>query len=332
MKIPIVFNTESPNVLQRRGRKVREFYDPEKIEWIRNGLLDLGHESEAIEGDGFLADRLREFFGDALESGWPGLALNLAYGVQGRVRYTHVPGLLDMLGIPYSGSGPLGQALCADKATSKMIWQFYGLPTPDFAVMNSPDDPTPNFKFPMVIKPKTESTSLGIHKVDNENELCESVGEVVSKFKQPVLIERYLPGREVNAAFVGEEPRIMLPIIEVRIDKKAPDIYTKDDKVDQKRKIEHSRADLTDSEVRRIHEISQTAIDVLHCRDWARVDLRADEDGDYQIMEVNSMPHLNPESSLFYACGEYGWELTDLLDKVIESTVKRYEKYGNENK
>ncbi|MFW5702027.1 MAG: D-alanine--D-alanine ligase, partial [Bacteroidota bacterium] len=115
MKIPIVFNTESPNVLQRRGRKVREFYDPEKIEWIRNGLLDLGHESEAIEGDGFLADRLREFFGDALESGWPGLALNLAYGVQGRVRYTHVPGLLDMLGIPYSGSGPLGQALCADK-------------------------------------------------------------------------------------------------------------------------------------------------------------------------------------------------------------------------
>jgi D-alanine-D-alanine ligase-like ATP-grasp enzyme len=88
----------------------------------------------------------------------PGMVFNLSYGVQGQARYTHVPGILEMVGIPYVGSGPLAHSLALDKVVAKMIFRQNSLPTPDFVVLNDPGFEAPDLKYPLIVKPKNEST------------------------------------------------------------------------------------------------------------------------------------------------------------------------------
>ncbi|MFZ0390096.1 MAG: ATP-grasp domain-containing protein [Calditrichia bacterium] len=327
MKVPIIFNSEAANVLQHRGREVREFYDEEIINWIKKGLQNIGHEVEVIEGDGHLYENLCRFFGDELGKSWPGIALNMAYGVQGRVRYTHVPGLLEMLGIPYIGSSPLGHALCADKATTKIILSHFSLPTSPFALLRSADDPLPDFEFPVVVKPKAESTSLGIHLVKSREELRKAVEEVINRFSQPVLIEKFLPGREVNVSFIGNDPRLAMQPMEVKLAESSEEMYTQADKTHE-HQIKVDAADLPEAQVKKIRHISKKALDALECLDWARIDFRADEEGNFQILEINSMPHLSPDSSMYRACTLQGWDLEELLRQIIKAAEIRYASQG----
>ena len=102
----------------------------------------------------------------------PGLVFNVSYGIQGQARYTHVPSILEMVGIPYVGSGPLAHGLALDKVVAKMIFRQHGLPTPDFAVLDSWDDQVPeDLSFPLIVKPKNEAVSFGVTIVHNEDEL-----------------------------------------------------------------------------------------------------------------------------------------------------------------
>ena len=99
---------------------------------------------KTFEGDKHLIENLEEFMPAVVKGERPGMALNLAYGIQGSARYTHVPGILEMIGIPYVGSGPLAHSLSLDKVVAKILFKQNGLPTPDFAVLETPDFPAPD--------------------------------------------------------------------------------------------------------------------------------------------------------------------------------------------
>lgn len=326
MKVAVVSNTQDADVLVRRGRKARESYNDETISWIIDALEKAGHEAAHVEGDARLIDRLGDFLNPERHPRWPGLVLNLAYGVQGRLRYVHVPGLLEMLGIPYVGSGPLAHALCSDKITTKIICRHCGLPTPDFAVLTHLDFTAPEIGYPLVVKPRAETTSMGIEKVENEEELREVVREDLRRFRQPVLAERYVEGREINVSVLGNNPPRALPLLEIRIDDANPGIYSEDDKLhDSGREIELiCPASLEQELAEHAVELALRACRVLGCEDWARADFRLDDDGNVQLLEVNSMPHVNPESSFVASARQAGMESDQLLDEVIAVASERW--------
>ena len=159
MKIAVVYNRESQSVINLFGVPNREKYGKPAINRIVRGLKKGGHQVISLEGDKDLVDRLEEFMPKVVKGERPGMVFNLSYGIQGQARYTHVPGILEMVGIPYVGSGPLAHSLCLDKVVSKMIFQQNGLPTPDFAVLNEPGFPTPTVEYPLIVKPKNEATN-----------------------------------------------------------------------------------------------------------------------------------------------------------------------------
>src|SRR3989344_6631646 len=128
MKIAVVYNRESQRVINLFGIPNREHYGLKSIKRITDALKANGHSVMAVEGDKDLIDRLEEFMPRVLKGERPGMVFNLSYGIQGQARYTHVPGMLEMAGIPYLGSGPLAHSLAFDKVVAKMIFKQHGLP------------------------------------------------------------------------------------------------------------------------------------------------------------------------------------------------------------
>jgi D-alanine-D-alanine ligase len=116
-----------------------------------------------------------------------GMVFNMAYGVQGDCRYTHVPAMLEMAGVPYTGSTPLGHALALDKVVTKDLLLQAGLPTPRYKVMVTGTDSVGELRFPLVVKPRHESTSFGLARVNDRAELAHAVRAVVEAYRQAAL-------------------------------------------------------------------------------------------------------------------------------------------------
>ena len=161
MKIAIVYNRDSQNVVNLFGIPNRERIGKKTIKRLADALRSHKHRVKTFEGDKDLIDRLEEFMPRVLKGERPGLVFNVSYGIQGQARYAHVPSILEMVGIPYVGSGPLAHGLALDKVVAKMIFQQHGLPTPDFTVINSWEDcGNVDLPFPLIVKPKNEAVSF----------------------------------------------------------------------------------------------------------------------------------------------------------------------------
>ncbi|MDH5637523.1 MAG: D-alanine--D-alanine ligase, partial [Nitrospinota bacterium] len=167
MKVAVVFNRESKSVINLFGQPNKEKYGKKAIDRILDALKKGGHQAIDLEGDKELIEHLEKFMPRTLKGERPGMVFNLSYGIQGQARYTHVPGILEMVGVPYVGSGPLAHSLCLDKVVTKMILRQNGLPTPDFVVLQGPGFEIPNMKYPIIVKPKNEAVSFGIRIVNN---------------------------------------------------------------------------------------------------------------------------------------------------------------------
>ena len=204
MKVAIVWNNGEGQVVNRFGQPCPEKYGRGAVERVAEGLREGGHQVEVLEGDVRLFESLRRFLlGDPLDRVPMGMVFNMAYGIQGECRYTHVPAMLEMAGIPYSGSSPLGHALALDKVITKQLIRESGVPTPDWLVAASPEvDPGP-LRFPLIVKPRHESTSFGLRVVHHRDELREAVRDVLVRYDQDALVEEFIAGREVCIGLLG---------------------------------------------------------------------------------------------------------------------------------
>jgi D-alanine-D-alanine ligase len=120
-----------------------------------------------------------------------------------------------MVGIPYVASGPMGHSLSLDKVVTKMILRQNGLPTPDFTVLHAPDGPIPDLRYPMIVKPRNESVSFGLKIVSSPDELSAAAKVIFDEYHQPVLVEQYIEGREINVGLLGNAPPEALPPVEL---------------------------------------------------------------------------------------------------------------------
>ncbi len=331
MKIAVVYNRESQSVINLFGIPNREKYGKPAINRIMKGLKEGGHQVISLEGDKDLIDRLEEFMPRVLKGERPGMVFNLSYGIQGQARYTHIPGILEMIGIPYVGSGPLAHSLCLDKVVSKMIFQQHGLPTPAFAVLNEPGFPQPDLPYPLIVKPKNEAVSFGIRIVNNTEELRDAAQAIFDQFDQPVLAEQYIAGREVNVGILGNNPPEAFAPAEITFGKSGPQIYTYEDKTRKSgREIGVAcPAPLSEEMTKKAQDLAVQAFKVLGCFDCARVDMRLDDDGNFYILELNSLPSLGEHGSYVAAAAQIGLDFPALINRLVEVASARY--FGTPN-
>jgi D-alanine-D-alanine ligase len=326
VKIAIIYNYESKAVINLFGIPNRERYGLKTIRAITGALKKAGHQVKSLEGDKNIVRHLEEFMPAVIAGERPGLVFNLSYGIQGRARYTHIPGILEMLGIPYIGSSPDTHALALDKVVTKMILRQRGLPTPAFDVLDGPDSALgEELRYPLIVKPKNEAVSYGLRIVHDERELREGVGAIYEAFQEPTLVEEYIEGREINVGLLGNDPVTALPPVELDFGEGAP-IFTYEDKTHRSgREIEKlCPAPIGEEALERAGDLSVRAFRALNCQDFARVDLRLDGEGVFHILEVNSMASLGLGGSYVYAAAQTGLDYDALVGRMVDVASRRY--------
>jgi D-alanine-D-alanine ligase len=332
MKVAVIYNRESQKVINLFGTPNREKYGLKAITRVVNALKKGGHQAIALEGDKDLIDNLEEFMPSALKGERPGMAFNLSYGIQGQARYTHVPGILEMVGVPYVGSGPLAHSLALDKVVAKMLFTQRGVPTPEFAVLDAPGFEMPELAFPLIVKPKNEAVSFGIRIVQDEAELRAAADVIFEQFDQAVLAERYIEGREVNVGLLGNGANIeTFPPAELIFGEGGPNIYTMEDKKRTSGREVHVTcpADLDAETADKARVIAVRAFHVLGCYDCARVDMRMDADGNLYVLEINSLPSLGEHGSYVAGAEAVGLDFDALVVRLVEVAAARY--FGTPN-
>ena len=329
---------------------------PETVKAIIRALESAGHRSvflEASIGEKHdLIGGLRDFR--------PDLCFNIAEGHFGDGREAHGPSILEMLGIPYTGSRVLTLALTLDKPMTKRILHYHELPTPEFQVFGRPDDSINEdlvdsygkLLFPLFVKPSREGTGMGVSTdsiVHNVTDLRKRIRSMLGRYNQPVLCERFVRGREITLGIVGNlrptaprrlsdrtaprhlpEELTLFPPLEVDFEKydiSEEGLYSNRLKTELVHEFHyHCPAKLNSSQTDELNRLAAAVFRVMGCCDVARVDFRLDEsDGDKPyILEINPLPGLNPDySDLPIECYAVGWTYEKLVNTIVEKAVSR---------
>lgn len=327
MKIGITYDLRDDYLAEGYGEEeTAEFDHPATIEAIEEAMRDLGHGTDRIGHIRALVRRL------AAGESWD-LVFNIAEGLGGYGREAQVPALLDAYGIPYTFSDPLVLSLALHKGMTKRVIRDLGIPTPAFAVVESPEEiAAVDLPFPLFAKPVAEGTGKGVSaasKIADREELARVCRSLLATFRQPVLVETFLPGREFTVGIIGTGGKAFAPaVLEVRLTQKAErEVYSYANKEDWHGKIEYVLA--RDETARRAEAAALAAWRGLGCRDGGRVDLRADSGGIPQFMEVNPLAGLRPEhSDLPILCELSGMPYRELIAAILRSAMERTPRRG----
>ena len=284
-----------------------------------------GHKAYFLEGDMSLPAELARLR--------PDICFNLCEGLFGDAREAHVPAILEMMGIPYTGSRVLTQALCLDKALTKRVLSTHGIPTPPFQVLRSPHERrNPRLRFPLFVKPNHEGSGMGVTPrsiVHDEAELRTQVSNIIETYQQEALVERYVEGREVTCGLVGNEKPHVFPVLEIDLSTCPPDqvgLYTNLIKHDiPETPTYRCPAPLDEAMTMMIKRLTVEVFRAVGALDVGRVDFRIDRhDGKPYALEINTLPGLTPGiSDLVIAAAADGIDHTQLVNMVFNAAVQR---------
>ncbi|MEX0383877.1 D-alanine--D-alanine ligase [Spiribacter pallidus] len=222
-------------------------------------------------------------------------------------------GALESLDIPYTGSGVLGSALGMDKLRSKQIWQALGLPTPAYRVVTSADSSAAVAQalgLPVFVKPLREGSSLGTTPVDHEDDLAAAVA-AARQYGEAALVERCIVGTEYTVAVLGDE--ILPPI---RIDVAEP-FYDFEAKYRSEATRMTIPCGLSAERESALQGLARDAFAAIDARGWGRVDVMADERGDFWLLEVNTIPGMTDHSLVPAAAAAHGLDMATLVWRIL---------------
>jgi D-alanine-D-alanine ligase len=323
MKVAIIYNKDFTHVINTFGMQNKEKYNPRTVKLVADALEAGGHNVEIIDGNMHVIESLQNFMPKVMEGERMGMVFNMAYGIQGESRYTHLPSMLEMLGIPYVGSTPAGHALALDKVITKIIMQKHSIPTPNFWVYNSADEHMDDVEFPVIVKPKMEAVSFGLRVVYNVDDLRDAVRFIIAEFEQQALVEQFVRGREFAVGLIGNNPVEAFPVLEIDLENDPDAIQTVDDKKQQPRK-KICPAPLSDELTAEMKRWSIAAFKALGLRDFSRVDIRLDENNNIYLLEINSMASMGRTGSYPYAAKVAGYDYQALVNKMLDVAAVRY--------
>ena len=322
MKIGITYDLRDDYLASGYSEEeTAEFDKPETIAALEQALQSLGYETARIGNVRSLVQRLS--CGDRWD-----LVFNIAEGLRGFGREAVVPALLEAYHIPCTFSDALVLSLTLHKGLTKHVIRDLGIPTPDFAVIETAADiEAIELLFPVFAKPVAEGTGKGISaasKISTRESLESVCRKLLDRYQQPVLVETFLPGREFTIGIVGTgADASALGVMEVMLNPAAePDVYSYMNKELYEERVRYRLAD--DEMARQAREVALASWRGLGCRDGGRVDLRADSAGRPNFIEVNPLAGLNPvHSDLPILCRLAGVAYHELIDMIVTSARAR---------
>jgi len=325
MKVAVIFNKQddSEGVINRFGMQNQETYNPNTVERVASSLEKGGHNVRIIDGNINVIEQLQNFMPRVVQGEKPGMVFNMAYGLQGVSRYTHIPSLLEMLGVPYVGSSPAGHGIALDKVTTKVMIEAAGLPTSPYWVFYNADQIPSDISFPVITKPKMEAVSMGIQVIYDLDSLKSAITDLVEQFKQPVLVEKFIPGREFAVGLLGNRDPEIFPILEIDLDGDPNAIQSLEDKL-KKPKGKICPAQIDDRLEGELRRLTKETFKVLGIYDFCRVDYRMDEEGNLYILELNSMASLGNTGSYVHAAKVAGYSFESMVNRMLDVAVERY--------
>jgi D-alanine-D-alanine ligase len=323
MRVALVYDLRDDyRALGLSEEDVAEFDSVETVDQLAGALEALGCEAIRVGRGQALAGRL--VAGERYD-----LVFSVAEGVKGRSREAQVPALCELFDQPYLFSDPLTLAAALDKAVAKRLVRDAGVPTAAFAVAErSASELLDWVDFPAFVKPLAEGTGKGCEAaslVHNPAALHGAATRVIERYRQPALVERFLPGREFTVGIVGngEDARV-LGVCEILLKPQAEaNVYSLRNKELCEDLVTYAPAQ--DGEARLAGMRALEAYRALQCRDAARIDFRSDEKAEPYFLEANPLAGLNPwHSDLPILAAQNGVEFVALIGMILDAGLARY--------
>jgi D-alanine-D-alanine ligase len=323
MRIGVTYDLRADYLARGMSEEETAEFDAEiTIASICEALLGLGHEPVRIGHIRALTQALVK------DERWDAV-FNICEGLSGYAREAQVPALLEAYAIPAVFSDPLTLALTLDKGWTKRIVRSAGVPTPNFAVVETLSDiDGVHLPFPLFLKPIAEGSGKGVNersRVETQSGLRATATELLAQFRQPVLVETYLPGREftVGITGTGEDARA-LGVMEIKPTAKGTQSgYSYENKEHWEDRVSLHLVD--DAEAQEAAAVALAAWRALRCRDGGRIDVRSDGHAHPHFLEVNPLAGLNPHhSDLCFLARFKGLSYQDLIGLIMASFLKRH--------
>jgi D-alanine-D-alanine ligase len=322
MRIGLVYDLRDDyRALGFSEEEVAEFDSAETIECLSDATAALGCEVERVGRGQALAARLAA--GERFD-----IVFSIAEGVSGRSREAQVPALCELFDQPYLLSDPLTSAASLDKAVAKRLVAAAGVPTAAFLVANETSGLAAWTRFPAFVKPLAEGTGKGCESASIANtmeELRTAAGKLLAWYKQPVLVEDYLSGREFTVGIVGNgDAARVIGVCEITLNDDAEaNIYSLHNKELCEELVTYAYVD--DEEAILAGERALLAYRALECRDAARIDFRSDASGEPYFLEANPLPGLHPShSDLPILAAQNGIPYVELIGAILDAGLARY--------
>jgi D-alanine-D-alanine ligase len=332
MHVGLTYDLRSAYLAAGYGEEeTAEFDREETIDSLAGALERIGHRVDRIGHAKELTQRL--VAGDRWD-----LVFNICEGLRGLGREAQVPAILELYEVPYTFSDALVMAVSLHKGMTKAVLRDAGIPTPRYRVIGSRDDADgtatdgQDFAFPVFAKPVAEGTGKGItpaSKVKSLADLWPTCERLLAQFRQPVLVEEFLPGREFTVGFAGTgaDAEVIGTLEIVLLDAAEPEVYSYANKEKCEELVEYRPVSNSDPEVAAAEQIGLAAWQALGCRDAGRADLRSDAAGRPQFLEVNPLAGLHPaHSDLPMICTAAGMPYDDLIRRIVDSAATRIRK------
>lgn len=311
-----------------------EFDTEQTINAVKNAIESKGNDVVLVEADEDAFLKLK-----ALKNKID-LVFNIAEGIRGDARESHIPAFCEMLNIPHTASGALTLAITLDKARTKEILSYSNIAVPKFQVFNDENEKlSENLNFPLIVKPLREGSSRGIRNsniVNSEKELKSKIKELTENYRQPAIAEEFIEGREFTAAVIENGSPKVLPIVEITFDY-LPKHIKKIDSYEVKWIYDNPNskidplvcpAELDRETEDKIKKISLDAFNALGCKDWCRIDMRLDKNGTPKVLEVNALPGIMPDpkenSRLPKAAYAAGMSYEQLINTIVGNAIERH--------
>ena len=323
MRIALVYDLRDDyRALGFSEEEVAEFDNVDTIDQLDGALRALGCEVDRVGRGQVLAARLAA--GERFD-----LVFSIAEGVKGRSREAQVPALCELFDQPYLLSDPLTSAVCHDKAVAKRLVRAAGVPTPAFMVATSDASELRGWsEFPAFVKPIAEGTGKGCESasvVHTPEELASAATKLLQRYRQPVLVETYLPGREFTVGIVGNgKDATVLGVCEILLKEDAEaNVYSLRNKELCEELVIYARAD--DGEAWAAARQALAAYQALECRDAARIDFRSNAFGEPYFLEANPLAGLHPHhSDLPILAAQNGVPYVELIGMILDAGLARY--------
>ena len=306
-----------------------EFDDIDTIRAIQNALESSGFTVELFEATEDLPIRLSH--------NRPDIVFNIAEGLAGRGREAQVPAILNFLGIPFTGSDETTLCIAMDKALTKRLVASYGVSTPNYLLVKNSDFLPNNFSlsetgpcYPVIVKPNNEGSSKGVSDlsvVSDTSGLHNVLSEKMHAYRQDMLIEEYIEGREFTVGILGNGDDLrVFPPMEIIFNDKTHGIYSYEVKRNFRQYVQYKcPPDINPGLEKEIKNTAETVYRALACRDLARMDFRLSKEGRLYFIEINPLPGMAPGYSDFPMIAEFcGMNYTTFLTNIINSALTRY--------